>query len=115
MPISLRDIEIGDLNNVSIMIISKFARMLHSHDGSVIKLGDPNVLLEVAKHSARTDNAQLKILYQRLRLEIRKQLNQAVPNRAEVGSLMMNQDLYQKIKNRSSERESRGRQTRTKA
>lgn len=32
MPISLRGIEIGDLNNASILIASKFARMLHAHD-----------------------------------------------------------------------------------
>ena len=104
MSISLRDIEIGDLNNVSIMIISKFARTLHAHDGSVIKMRDPNILLEVARHATHTDNSQLKILYQRLRLELRNQLNVAIPNRAEVGSLMIHHDLYHKVKSRADDR-----------
>jgi hypothetical protein len=86
------------------MIISKFARMLHAYDGSVIKMRDPNILLEVARHAAHTDNSQLKILYQRLRLELRNQLNLAIPNRAEVGSLMIHHDLYHKVKSRAENR-----------
>ncbi len=105
MTISLHDIKVRDLNNVCIMIISKFARMLHAHDGTVIRLSDPNILLEVAKQASSTDNAQLKILFQRLRLEIKNQLNLAIPNRAEVGSLMINHDLYHVVKKRSKQRE----------
>lgn len=109
MPISLRDIQIEDLNNVSITLVSKFARMLHTHDGSIIKLRDPHILMKIAKHAAHTDNAQLKILFQRLKLEIKNQLNDALPNRAEVGSLMINHDLYQRVKKRSEAREQKSK------
>ena len=111
MTISLRDIQIEDLNNVSITLVSKFVRMLHSHDGSVIKLRDPNILMKIAKHAAHTDNAQLRILFQRLKLEIKIQLNEALPNRAEVGSLIINPDLYQRVKRRSEKREQKSQVT----
>jgi len=92
MRISLRDIEIGDLNNNCILIISKFARELHEHNGSVLKLNNPEVLIDVARHAHAVDNPQLKLLFQRLKLELRSQLNTAIPNHAEVGRLITQAD-----------------------
>jgi len=105
MKISLLDIEVRDLNNVSIMLISKFARALHEHDGTVLKLNDPNVLLQVAKYVNTTDSPQLRILYQRLKLELRNQLSPASPNRADVGVLVVNDDLKSRVKKRMQERQ----------
>ena len=104
MSIRLRDVEVGDLNNVCIMILSKFARELHDHDGTVLKLQSPTVLLEVARYAESIDNPRLRILFQRLKLELRSQINSAVPNRAEVGSLIMHRDLKSQIHKRIEER-----------
>ncbi len=104
MKIGLQDIEVGDLNNVCIMIISKFARSLHEHDGTVLKMSDPDVLLKIARYANTVDNAQLRILYQRLRLELKHQLNDAVPSHAEVGRLVMQGDLKTRIRNRMAPR-----------
>jgi len=100
MKISLQDIEVGDLNNVSIMVISKFARALHEHDGTALKMNDPNVLLKIARYANSVDNAQLSILYQRLRLELKHQLNDAIPSHAQVGRLVMPGDLKTRVRNR---------------
>lgn len=105
MKISLLDIEVSDLNNVSIMLISKFARTLHEHDGTVLKLNDPNVLLQVAKYANTVNSPQLRILYQRLKLELRNQLNVAIPNRADVGMLVVEDDLKSRVEKRMEERQ----------
>jgi len=104
MHISLRDFEIGDLNNTSIMILSKFARVLHKHDRTVLKLRDPNILLEVAKHANHTDNSELKLCYQRLKLELRKQLNTAIPHHENIGRLAMQDNLLARVQRRSEAR-----------
>jgi len=105
MKISLLDIEVQDLNNVSIMLISKFARALHEHDGSVLKLSDPNVLLHVAKFANTADSPQLRILYQRLKLELRNQLAGRDAGRAYVGVLVVADDLKSRVEKRMEERE----------
>ena len=103
MTISLRDIQIEDLNNVSITLVSKLVRILHADNGSVLKLRDPHLLMKIAKHAAHTDNAQLRILFQRLKLEIKHQLNGALPNKSQAGD----RELYQRAKKRAEIREQR--------
>ena len=109
MSISLRDIQIEDLNNVSITLVSKFARTLHADNGHVLSLRDPHILMKMAKYTAHTNNPQLRILFQRLKLEIRHQLNDALPNRAEVGSLMVEHDLFKRVKKRAKIREQKAK------
>ena len=58
------------------MIISKFARVLREHNGTVIKLRDKHIVRQVAKHAAMTRNPQLEALYMRLKVEIKNHLNQ---------------------------------------
>lgn len=105
MKISMRDIEVGDLNNVSIMILSKFARELHQYDGTVLKLTSPDVLLEASKYANSVNDPQLRILYERLKLELRKQLNSAIPSRAEVGNLVIDSDLRARVQKRLEARQ----------
>jgi len=75
MKIRLKDVEVADLNNVCIMIISKFARVLREHNGSVIELRDKHVVRQVARHAAMAENPQLEALYMRLKVEIKNHLN----------------------------------------
>ena len=75
MKIRLKDVEVVDLNNVCIMIISKFARTLREHNGSVIDLRDKHIVFQVARHSAMSENPQLEALYMRLKVEIKNHLN----------------------------------------
>lgn len=105
MKISLLDIEVQDLNNISIMLISKFARALHEHDGSVLKLSDPNVLLQIAKFANTVDSPQLRILYQRLKLELRNQLAGRNTGSADVGVLVVADDLKSRVEKRMEERQ----------
>ena len=57
------------------MIISKFARVLREHNGSVIQLRDKYVVRQVARHAAMAENPQLEALYLRLKVEIKNHLN----------------------------------------
>jgi len=75
MRIKLNDVEVADLNNVCIMIISKFARVLREHNGSVIELRDKYVVRQIARHAAMAENPQLEALYMRLKVEIKNHLN----------------------------------------
>ena len=75
MRVKLKDVEVVDLNSVCIMIISKFARVLREHNGTVIELRDKHVVREVAKHAAMARNPQLEALYMRLKVEIKNHLN----------------------------------------
>lgn len=75
MKISLEDIEVGDLNNVCILLISKFARVLREHNGEVVSLRDRHVVRAVARHATRAKNPALDVLYMKLKVEIKKHLN----------------------------------------
>ena len=75
MKVKLKDVEVADLNKVCIMIISKFARVLREHNGTVIELRDKNVVREVARNAAMAQNPQLEALYMRLKVEIKNHLN----------------------------------------
>lgn len=75
MRVKLKDVEVADLNNVCIMIISKFARVLREHNGTVIELRDKHVVREVARHAAMARDPQLEALYMRLKVEIKNHLN----------------------------------------
>ena len=75
MRVKLKDIEVADLNNVCIMIISKFARVLREYNGSVIHFRDKYIVQQVARHAAMSENPQLDALYLRLKVEIKNHLN----------------------------------------
>lgn len=74
MKISLEDIEVGDLNNVCVMLISKFARVLREHNGQVLRLRDKHVVSAVARHASKAKNPELEVLYMKLKVEIKKHL-----------------------------------------
>lgn len=76
MRISLDDIQVGDLNNVCVMLISKFARVLREHNGEVLRLRDKHVVREVAKHATQTENPELVILFMKLKVEMKNHLSQ---------------------------------------
>ena len=71
----------------------------------MLKLQSPTVLLEVARYAETTDNPQLRLLYQRLMLELRIQLNSAIPSRAGVGSLIVNKNLRTQIQKRLEQKQ----------
>lgn len=97
MRVKLKDVEVADLNNVCIMIISKFARVLREHNGTVIELRDKNVVREVARHSAMAKSPQLEALYMRLKIEIKNHLNKPSIRNGGFDTVIGNTKLRDKI------------------
>jgi len=93
MRVRLRDIEVGGLNNVCIMLISKFARVLREHNGQVLRLRDKHVVQKVARCAAIENNSELKAIYMRLKVEIKNHLNK---------ENIRHSDINNTIKTRSS-------------
>ena len=75
MKVKIKDVKVGDLNNVCIMLISKFARVLKEHNGTIIQLRDKNVMQQVVFYAEQASNPQLEVLYLRLKLEVKDYLN----------------------------------------
>ena len=101
--VKLKDVEVADLNNACIMTISKFARILREHNGTVIKLRDKHVVREVARHAAMARDPELETLYMRLKVEIKNHLN--TPNAMNhEGELHVKTKLRKQINARRLER-----------
>lgn len=74
MKVKLSEIKLTQLNNNCIALISKFSRVLKAHNGSVLRLNDPNVVSDVFAIQASDLNPQLKQLRSRLKKEIKNHL-----------------------------------------
>lgn len=71
MKISLRDIELSQLNNTSLTLVSKYVRLLKAKEGVQLKLQDRDILVNISKSARSTDNEDLIALYQELKQEVR--------------------------------------------
>jgi len=104
--VKLKDVEVADLNNVCIMIISKFARVLREHNGTVIELRDKHVVRQVAKHAAMARHPQLETLYMRLKVEIKNHLNKPSIRNGGFDKIVTKTKLREQIYARRLERDS---------
>jgi len=71
MKIRLSQIEITKLNNNCISLVLKFSRVLHAHNGDVLKVSEPQVVKRLFSIAATTDNVILQRLALRLKKEIK--------------------------------------------
>jgi len=71
MRISLRDIQLSQLNNKSLRLVSKYARLLRALEGKQLKLQDKDILVKISKSARETDNNVLTSLYRDLKEEVR--------------------------------------------
>jgi len=73
--IDIADIQLTQLNSACLVWISKFARALKDHDGTIIRMQDSNVIGQIVEHAHKTNDADLRHLYRSLKHEIRNLIN----------------------------------------
>jgi len=71
MKISLRDVELSQLNNTSLTLVAKYARLLKASEGVELKLQDKDILVNISKSARSTENEELITLYRHLKKEVR--------------------------------------------
>lgn len=71
MKVRLRDIRLNQLNNRSLTLVAKFARMLRAKKGKKLKLNDENILLKISENVRQTDDHDLNKLYQEIKAEVK--------------------------------------------
>ena len=71
MKISLRDVQIAQLNNTSLTLLAKYVRLLRAKEGTQLKLQDKDILVQISKSARETENEDLISLYQHIKHEIR--------------------------------------------
>lgn len=71
MKIRLRDIQLNQLNNLSLTLVAKYARMLRSVEGKQLKLHDKDILVKISDSARQTDNEELINLYKELKEQVR--------------------------------------------
>ena len=79
------------------MIISKFARVLREHNGTVIELRDKHVVREVARNAAMARDPELEALYMRLKVEIKNHLNKPSMSNGGFGNIVGSTKLSEQI------------------
>jgi len=71
MKIRLRDIQLNQLNNKSLTLVAKYARLLRSVDGTQLKLHDKDILVRISESARKTENEELIDLYKDLKEQVR--------------------------------------------
>ena len=72
----INKIKLEHLNTKCLIQVSKFARILHRINGTVLKLQDKNIVQQVVHQSHINDNHDLQTIYESLMSEI----NQVIVN-----------------------------------
>ena len=87
------------LNPKIIILMTKFARKLHSIDGTILRLQDDNVIEKITHYCDHTDNIELHTIYTQLRLEILNVINgnQLDDSALKFANTLENEPLAQKI------------------
>ena len=67
----ISEIKLEHLNTRCLIHISKFARALHRHNGTVIKLQDKNLMQEIVHHAKQNDNIELRTIFSLLMAEVK--------------------------------------------
>lgn len=70
MKVQLRDVQLGQLNTESLLLVSRFSRVLKQHNGKHLSMQGPNLLNTLAVHARKTRNEELKEIYAELKAEI---------------------------------------------
>lgn len=71
MKIHLRDIQLSQLNNKSLTLVAKYARVLRVKEGITLKLQDKDILMRVSQTARSTENEELQSLYKELKAQVR--------------------------------------------
>ena len=71
MKIRLRDIKLSQLNNKSLTLVSKYARLLKAKEGVHLKLQEPDILIKISDSARATDDDNLINLYKEIKKEVR--------------------------------------------
>lgn len=74
--INIADVQIEWLNTRCLINISKFARALHRHNGTILNLQEKNILSQIVEQAHKTDDPLLLSIYADLKMELRKLLAQ---------------------------------------
>ena len=80
MKISLRDIKLSQLNNKSLTLVSKYARLLKAKEGIHLKLQEPDILMKISNSARETDDEDLISLYQEIKQEVRIGVYESLKN-----------------------------------
>lgn len=73
--IDISEIQLQQLNTASLALIAKFAHHLQKHNGKVISLRDEYALQIVVREAKKTDSAELREIYTKLKCALRAHLN----------------------------------------
>ncbi len=72
MSVKLRliDVQLGQLNNQCLMLVVRFVRALKAHNGTALRVQEPDILMQISKHSRNTKDSELRKMYKELKAEI---------------------------------------------
>ncbi len=68
--INLKDIQLSQLNPECVLLINRFIRALKAHDGTVLKIQEKDILMQISEQARRTDNDELAVMYKELKEKI---------------------------------------------
>jgi len=71
MKIRLRDIQLNQLNNKSLTLVAKYARILRTAEGKQLRLHDKDILVRISESARKTENEELIALYKELKEQVR--------------------------------------------
>jgi len=80
MKIDISKVQIEQLDATSLNWITKFAKALESHNGTILKLRSANLLQQIVKHAKQHDAGELQEIYQNLKSSLRAQVNREPTN-----------------------------------
>lgn len=73
--IDISEIQLKQLDNSSLVWITKFAHTLKKHNGTIIYLRGDNVLKQVVNEAKKAHSNELNSIYQQLKSAMRSHLN----------------------------------------
>ena len=68
--INLKDIQLAQLNPECVLLINRFIRALKAHDGTVLKIQEKDILMQISEQARRTENSDLVAMYKELKEKI---------------------------------------------
>ena len=72
--IDIRNIKMDWLCSRCLMRISNYAKLAHDYDGTVIEIQSEGVLGQIRDHVVNLDNIELKLAYEKIKVEIKNRL-----------------------------------------
>ena len=76
--ISLKDIQLSQLNGECLRLVAKFARELKTYRGEVLVMQDADILVKISERARRTRNKDLKRTYAELKDAMVKSVHETI-------------------------------------